>query len=995
MTFALPRRGRHQRAHHRRHRPKSGTAEFKAAAVRIEKIRRATDDRRGRRCRPAGRLKDLSDQDRTQPTRRPRSPRSTAVLGATAGYDERLNRAGQRSSARQRHRCCRRCTRSTTASGWISPGSDQPHRQPDRTCRRRRSTASPRFYALFARRAPSRAGRTCASTSACQSPASHRARAARTSRRVWACAKRAPARVRGRCGRTPQPGVLAPATPVQVRDLCGAGVAARTRHPARRHAAARRPRLAGAAAPGRRGRSREPRRLPRARRLRRAAPGARARRRRRDARGRRRRACSAAAARRSRPAASGRRWRPARRPPALRGLQRRRVRARARSRTACSWRATRSRVIEAMTIAGFATGCRARLHLPARRVPAGRASGCEHAIAQARAARLPRRRRHGRRLRVRHRAPPRRRRLHLRRGDGALQLDRGLPRRAAQQAAVPGRAGPVRQADGRQQRRDAGQRAATSCSTGGAAYARDRHRAARPGTRLFCVSGRVERPGRLRGAVRRRRCASCSTWPAACRRPTLQAVLLGGAAGAFVAPDELDMPLTFEDARAAGTTLGSGVVMVFDDTVDLRDIVLRIAAFFRDESCGQCVPCRVGTVRQEEAAAPRSAHGRDAGIAHDELALLAEIGAGACATRRSAASARRRATAIESRASQARRRSTARAVSRRRCSHRPRRTPVADRAAHAVDADRSTAQAVARRRGRDDPRRLPALGHRHADPLLRRHAHAGERLPGLRRRGRGRAHAGPGLLAQGRAGHGGADRLRARAPLAASWCSSCSASSVDLLDRARTSQRWMRALRRATRALRPPAPPPSRRARRSAAGHHHEPTAPTAATVAQPVKVDNELYVRDYCEVHPLLQVRRGLRRASTRTRSPSPSPAAASTPTSRPSTTSRCPSRPASTAATASRVCPTGALMFTSEHEMRAGGHVGRVAPDGRPTRSAPTAASAATLTLHVQDNQIVKVTSPDEDAVTQRQPVRQGALRLRARPGRRSGAAGDGSDR
>ena len=69
----------------------------------------------------------------------------------------------------------------------------------------------------------------------------------------------------------------------------------------------------------------------------------------------------------------------------------------------------------------------------------------------------------------------------------------------------------------------------------------------------------------------------------------------------FITPDALDLPLSFEGARAAGVTLGSGVVMVFDDTVDLVDIVLRIAAFFRDESCGQCVPCRVGTVRQEEA----------------------------------------------------------------------------------------------------------------------------------------------------------------------------------------------------------------------------------------------------------------------------------------------------------------------------------------------------------------------------------------------------------
>ena len=75
----------------------------------------------------------------------------------------------------------------------------------------------------------------------------------------------------------------------------------------------------------------------------------------------------------------------------------------------------------------------------------------------------------------------------------------------------------------------------------------------------------------------------------------MQAVLLGGAAGSFVGPAQtIDMPLTFEAARAAGTTLGSGVVMVFDETADIGDALTRMAAFFRHESCGQCVPCRVG-----------------------------------------------------------------------------------------------------------------------------------------------------------------------------------------------------------------------------------------------------------------------------------------------------------------------------------------------------------------------------------------------------------------
>src|SRR5947208_1799056 len=100
-----------------------------------------------------------------------------------------------------------------------------------------------------------------------------------------------------------------------------------------------------------------------------------------------------------------------------------------------------------------------------------------------------------------------------------------------------------------------------------------------------------------------------------------KAVLLGGAAGSFLRPDQLDLPLTFEDARSADATLGSGVVIVYDEASDLVDAVLRIAEFFRDESCGQCVPCRVGTIRQEEAL-QRLAAGRANG---NELAVLADL----------------------------------------------------------------------------------------------------------------------------------------------------------------------------------------------------------------------------------------------------------------------------------------------------------------------------------------------------------------------------------
>lgn len=80
----------------------------------------------------------------------------------------------------------------------------------------------------------------------------------------------------------------------------------------------------------------------------------------------------------------------------------------------------------------------------------------------------------------------------------------------------------------------------------------------------------------------------------------MQAALFGGAAGAFATPRDLDVRLTFEDLRAAGLPLGSGVITVFDQTRDLREVLLRLARFFSEESCGKCYPCQIGTQRQFE-----------------------------------------------------------------------------------------------------------------------------------------------------------------------------------------------------------------------------------------------------------------------------------------------------------------------------------------------------------------------------------------------------------
>ncbi|MGD9712764.1 MAG: NADH-quinone oxidoreductase subunit F, partial [Thermomicrobiales bacterium] len=160
-------------------------------------------------------------------------------------------------------------------------------------------------------------------------------------------------------------------------------------------------------------------------------------------------------------------------------------------------------------------------------------------------------------------------------------------------------------------------------TAGGPAYARTGTDASK-GTKLFCISGHIARPGvyelpfgatlrqllDLAGGMRDGR--------------SLQAVLMGGAAGSFITPEEIDVPLTYEGTRAIGASLGSGVVMPLDDSVDLADFVLRIAAFFRDESCGQCVPCRVGTQRQEESL-QRLAAGMPLTSNAGEIALIGDI----------------------------------------------------------------------------------------------------------------------------------------------------------------------------------------------------------------------------------------------------------------------------------------------------------------------------------------------------------------------------------
>ncbi len=122
-----------------------------------------------------------------------------------------------------------------------------------------------------------------------------------------------------------------------------------------------------------------------------------------------------------------------------------------------------------------------------------------------------------------------------------------------------------------------------------------------PGPKLFCVSGKVQRPGLYEvpfGVTLRHLLFDLAGGLKPGRK--LQAVLMGGAAGAFALEKDLDVILSFESLSAAGLPLGSGAVMLFDDSADMRDVLKRLAHFFADESCGKCYPCQLGARRQYE-----------------------------------------------------------------------------------------------------------------------------------------------------------------------------------------------------------------------------------------------------------------------------------------------------------------------------------------------------------------------------------------------------------
>ncbi len=116
------------------------------------------------------------------------------------------------------------------------------------------------------------------------------------------------------------------------------------------------------------------------------------------------------------------------------------------------------------------------------------------------------------------------------------------------------------------------------------------------GPKLFCVSGRVNKPGvyelpmgtPLRALIK----DVCGGVPGAKR---IKAVVPGGVSAAFLGPEDLDVKLDFESVAAAGSMFGSGGVIVLDEDDCIVSATLNIMRFFKHESCGKCTPCREGT----------------------------------------------------------------------------------------------------------------------------------------------------------------------------------------------------------------------------------------------------------------------------------------------------------------------------------------------------------------------------------------------------------------
>jgi NADH:ubiquinone oxidoreductase subunit F (NADH-binding)/NADH:ubiquinone oxidoreductase subunit E len=145
------------------------------------------------------------------------------------------------------------------------------------------------------------------------------------------------------------------------------------------------------------------------------------------------------------------------------------------------------------------------------------------------------------------------------------------------------------------------------------------------GLKFFAVSGHVERPGVYcvpMGTTARQLLELAGGVQGG--RP-LGAIQPGGASSNFLGPDQLDVPLDFADLAKAGSMLGSGAMVVMAEGADLLAAATNVLRFFRDESCGKCVPCRVGSSKAHRMLTDVLAAGGGPGDVGEQVAELATV----------------------------------------------------------------------------------------------------------------------------------------------------------------------------------------------------------------------------------------------------------------------------------------------------------------------------------------------------------------------------------
>ncbi|MBW8065592.1 MAG: NADH-quinone oxidoreductase subunit F, partial [Nitrospira sp.] len=116
------------------------------------------------------------------------------------------------------------------------------------------------------------------------------------------------------------------------------------------------------------------------------------------------------------------------------------------------------------------------------------------------------------------------------------------------------------------------------------------------GTRIFCVSGHVKRPGNYEVpmGITFRELIFDHAGGMRSDKP-LKAIIPGGASAAFFTDQHLEVKLDFESVAQAGSMLGSGGVTVMEEGTSMVWAALRLMEFFYHESCGKCTPCREGS----------------------------------------------------------------------------------------------------------------------------------------------------------------------------------------------------------------------------------------------------------------------------------------------------------------------------------------------------------------------------------------------------------------